>query len=227
MFKAPPILEPIDKRVRLRLGDETVADSSRVMMLIPPGKHPVYYLPTDDFAPGALDGPLKDAASPFDGGPYDLPPIPGHMTVAWDAVRWFEEDEEVLRHPRNPFVRVDCLPSSRRVQVVVGGETVADSTRAVFLFETGYITRHYMPREDVKPGILSDSPLLTYCPYKGEARYHHVTLGQRTWENIVWFYPAPYDECAKIKGLVAFYNEKVDAVLIDGQPASNRFPPRI
>ncbi len=227
MFKAPPILEPIDKRVRLRLGEAVVADSGRVMMLIAPGKHPVYYLPSGDFVPGALDGALADAAIPFDGEPFGLPPLPDHMTVAWDAVRWFEEDEEVLRHPRNPFVRVDCLPSSRRVQVVVGGETVADTTRAVFLFETGYITRHYMPREDVRPGILGDSPLTTYCPYKGEACYHHVSLGDRTWENIVWSYPDPYDECARIKDRVAFYNEKVDAVLIDGRPASNRFPPRI
>lgn len=224
MFKAPAIFEPIDRRIRLQLGDEIMADSTRAMMLIPPGKFPVYYLPRADFAPAAFEE-LELIA--FDGAAHRLPRLADHFTVAWDAVRWFEEDEEVLRHPRNPYVRVDCIPSSRRVQVVLGGRIVADSARAVFLFETGFITRHYMPVEDVVPGILRPSDLHTYCPYKGQASYHSVELDGRIWENVVWSYSQPYDECLKVKGLVAFYNEKVEAVLVDGEPASNRFPPRI
>jgi uncharacterized protein (DUF427 family) len=225
-FKAPAILAPVDKRIRLKVGDAVVADSGRAVMLILPGKHPAYYLPAADFAEGALAA-LSDAAIPFDGAAEGLEPLVDHVTVAWDAVRWFEEDEEVLRHPRNPYVRVDCLPTSRRVQVVLGGHHVADSGRAVFLFETGFITRQYMPIEDVKPGILRPSELRSYCPYKGEAHYYSVVLEGRVFENVVWFYPEPYDECRKIKGLVAFYNEKVDAVLIDGEPESRRFVPRI
>ena len=196
------------------------------MMLIAPGRHPVYYLPKGDFTPGALAA-LGDAVSAFDGPAHGLPVLADHLTVAWESVRWFEEDEEVLRHPRNPYVRVDCIPSSRRVQILLGGEPVADTTRAVFLFETGFITRHYMPIEDVRPGLFLESGLTTYCPYKGKALYYHVEFAGRTHENIVWYYPDPYDECLKIRGRVAFYNEKVEAVLIDGRPATNRFPPRI
>ncbi|HTI67746.1 MAG TPA: DUF427 domain-containing protein [Caulobacteraceae bacterium] len=243
MFKAPAIFEPMDRRIRLRLNDDVVADSDRAMMLISPGRHPVYYLPKADFAAGAL---LPSAAAPdriwslhagrvtlegvaaaFEGDAHGLAPMADHLTVAWDAVRWFEEDEEILRHPRNPYVRVDCIHSSRRVQVVLDGQVVADTRRAVFLFETGHVTRHYMPIEDVRPGILRPSALRTYCPYKGEAGYRSVELAGRVHDNVVWSYDGPYDECLKIKGLVAFYNEKVDAVLVDGKPASGRFPPRI
>ena len=89
------------------------------------------------------------------------------------------------------------------------------------------MTRHYLPVEDVRPGILRDSTLTTYCPYKGTARYHSVELNGRLHEDIVWTYPDPNGEVAKIRGLLAFYNEKVEAVLVDGRPAAPRFPMRI
>ena len=205
--------------------DRVVADSARAMMLIEPGRHPAYYLPRADFDAGWL------AATPLawalEAGRLGLAPDADHFTVAWAAVRWFEEDEEIFRHPRNPYARCDAIPSSRRVQVVVDGEVVADSSRAAFLFETGLMTRHYLPVEDVRPGILRDSTLTTYCPYKGTARYHSVELNGRLHEDIVWTYPDPNGEVAKIRGLLAFYNEKVEAVLVDGRPAAPRFPMRI
>jgi uncharacterized protein (DUF427 family) len=195
-------------------------------MLIEPGRHPAYYLPYADFI---SDGPalLGDAAGPLEAERLGLTPGDDYLTVRWDAVRWFEEDEEVFRHPRNPYARVDAVASSRRVQIVLDGVTLADTVRAVFLFETGLITRYYMPRKDVRQDLLRESAASTYCPYKGRALYHGVALNGRLHPDIVWYYPDPYPEARKIAGLICFYNEKVGAVLVDGQVALPRFPMRI
>src|SRR3546814_8838175 len=73
------------------------------------------------------------------------PPIADYVSFYWHEVdHWYEEDEEVFVHARDPFRRIDCLPSSRRVQVFLDGEQVADSRRGVFLFETGLHTRTYL-----------------------------------------------------------------------------------
>ena len=125
----------------------------------------------------------------------------------------FEEDEEVFVHARDPYTRIDILPSSRRVRVEIDGVTVADSTNASFLFETGLPTRYYLPKTDVRMDLTSPTDLETACPYKGTARYWNVTLDGTTHENILWGYDSPLPESQKIGGLVAFYNEKGDTYI--------------
>jgi uncharacterized protein (DUF427 family) len=127
---------------------------------------------------------------------------------------WFEEDEEIFGHPRDPRHRVDAVRSRRRVEVVVAGETVAISDDSVFVFETGIRTRFYLPRATVRPGILLPSDTKTYCPYKGRASYHAVRVGDAVLRDLVWFYPEPLAACAAIRDLVCFYDEKVDAIRV-------------
>ena len=129
---------------------------------------------------------------------------------------WFEEDEQVFVHARDPFTRIDILQSSRHVEVFVGGVKVADSVRPRILFETGLPARFYLPKTDVRMDLLERSDLHTECPYKGTASYYSVHTGEETVENIVWWYPAPVKESAEIAGMVSFYNEKVD-IKIDGE----------
>ena len=88
---------------------------------------------------------------------------------------WYEEDEEIFVHARDPYKRIDTTPSSRHVQVRLGGEIVADTRRAKFLFESGLPTRYYIPKEDVRTDLLTPSELKTGCPYKGTAHYFSVT----------------------------------------------------
>jgi uncharacterized protein (DUF427 family) len=118
-------------------------------------------------------------------------------------------------HARDPFRRVDCLPSSRHVQVVVDGEIVADSRRATFLFETGMPTRYYLPIADTRLELLTPSHYISRCPYKGIANYYHLTVKGARHENMVWYYPNPVHESERIKGLVSFYNEFADRILVD------------
>ena len=132
---------------------------------------------------------------------------------------WYEEDEQIEKHPRSPEVRVDVLRSSRRVQVLLGGETLADSTQGRMLFETGHRTRFYLPREDVRMELLSPSETQSVCPYKGTATYWHVTVDGKRHPDLVWAYPTPHPESLRIKDLLCFYEERMD-VLVDGEPAT-------
>jgi len=141
----------------------------------------------------------------------------GLMAFYWTGMdQWFEEDEEIFVHARDPYHRVDAVPSSRHVRVTVGGEIIADSTNAIFVFETRMPMRFYIPKEDVRLDLLIGSDLKTACPYKGTANYHSAQIAGKTYPDIVWTYPAPIAECPKIKDLLCFFNEKVDLITIDG-----------
>ena len=133
-----------------------------------------------------------------------------------DMDSWFEEDEEVFVHFKDPYKRIDILPSSRHVQVSVGGVAVADTHSARLLLETSLVTRYYIPKTDVRLDLLKETDLHTSCPYKGIASYYSVELdNKQAFQNIVWWYPTPTMESAKITGLVCFYNEKVE-IKVDG-----------
>jgi len=231
---------PSPKRLRVKVGELIVADSAEALVLQESDHLPVYYFPIKDVEESFLmpsttrtECPYKGAASHYslntgvtlvqDAGWRYLepvkgcPPIAEYMGFYWSKMdHWYEEDEEIFVHARDPFRRVDCLPSSRRVQVFVDGEMVADSKKGVFLFETGHPTRYYLPIADTHLELLSPSRYISRCPYKGIASYYHLTVNGKHHENFVWYYPEPVHEAARIKGLVCFYNELVDRILVDG-----------
>ena len=231
---------PSPKRLRVKVGELIVADSAEALVLQESDHLPVYYFPIKDVDESFLmpsttrtECPYKGVASHYslntgvtlvqDAGWRYLepvkgcPPIADYMGFYWSKMdHWYEEDEEIFVHARDPFRRVDCLPSSRRVQVFVDGEMMADSKRGVFLFETGHPTRYYLPIADTRLELLSPSRYISRCPYKGIASYYHLTVNGKHRENLVWYYPEPVHEAARIKGLVCFYNEFADRILVDG-----------
>jgi uncharacterized protein (DUF427 family) len=232
-----PFVEPTPRRIRVRLGGEVVADSTRAMLLgqYGPGGLPTYYLPMDDVRPGALsDERTEDErrtwtvragrrhaehaawAYPDPSGPL-APALAGHVTFSWRAVDWYEEDERVVEHARDPYHRVDTLRSSRRVQVLVDDVVVADSIRPLLLFETLLPTRYYLPFADVRTEFLEASDTVSTCPFKGTARYWSVRVGDTLIPDAAWSYPDPIPENPKIRDLLCFFNERVDLVL-DGTP---------
>lgn len=229
------------KRLRVRAGGKTIADTTEGLILFESDHLPLYYFPVESVRMELFERsdhvsscPYKGKATHFSligqGQRYRdvmwryeqpiaaCPPIGGYVSFYWHEVdQWFEEDEEVFVHARDPYRRVDCLPSSRRVQVFVAGREVADSRRGVFVFETGQPTRYYLPPEDVRGDLLRPSDRVTHCPYKGQAGYHHLETGGKRHEDMVWFYADPVREAAPIKGLLCFANEFVERILIDGQ----------
>jgi uncharacterized protein (DUF427 family) len=137
----------------------------------------------------------------------------GYVALDFHAFdTWYEEDEAVVSHPRDPYHRVDVRRSSRYVRIELDGRVLAESSSPALVFETNLPTRFYLPREDVKVE-LRPSDLHTYCAYKGEASYWSVD-GE---EDLVWGYEAPLPDAAGLEGRVAFYDDRVD-VVVDGVP---------
>lgn len=237
-FALRPRAEQTPRWVRVKFGGTTVADSRRAMLAIQygPGRLPAYYFPAEDVSIEALDQPgaeLKDgfeyrtlragertaprAAWIYRDPPPELQALRDMVSFDWNAMDgWYEEEEQVFVHARDPYKRVDVLASSRHVRVVVDGETVAETRRPHLLFETLLPTRYYIPAEDVRTELLVPSHLRTQCPYKGTARYWHVNAGGRRHTNLVWSYGETIPENPKIRDLLCFFNEQVD-IYVDGE----------
>jgi uncharacterized protein (DUF427 family) len=232
-------LEPSPKRIRVEVGGEIVADSIHAMMLHESGQQPIYYFPPDDVRADVIEPtdrhthcPKKGDASYYtirvgehvveSGAWYYPEPIEGAPPIK-DLIafyfnrmdRWFEEDEEIVVHPRDPYHRIDVLRSDRHVRVSLDGELLAESHHALALFESNLPTRWYLPGEDVV-AELQPSDTITRCPYKGNASYHSVALsGGETAADLIWTYAEPLPEVGRITGLLCFFNEKVD-IELDG-----------
>jgi uncharacterized protein (DUF427 family) len=233
-------VEQWPRRVRAVIGDVVVADSTRVLLLLEKGHLPVYYFPADDVRTDVMEPTEKHTRCPYKGdasywtvkaGDREvanavwsyLDPLPertdikGYMAFYWDRVdSWWEEDDEVFVHPRDPYHRVDVLNSSRHVRVEVDGQTVAETRRPRLLFETYLPTRYYIPKLDVRLDLLEETDTVTHCPYKGKARYWKLRAPGGTIKDIAWSYPFPIPECPKIENLVAFFNERAD-IYVDGE----------
>jgi uncharacterized protein (DUF427 family) len=242
-------IQPSAKRVRARLGDRVVLDTVDAMLVWEPRRVvPLYAVPAADLAvelePIAA-APLPASLPPvLPPGRFDLhttpgrsftirsgaqvrpaaafrpddPDLAGRLVLDWNAFDgWEEEEQPVLSHPHDPFARIDILPGSRHVEVSVDETMLASSTRPVLLIETGLPVRYYLPTEDVRLDLLQPSESATTCAYKGQAAYR--SYGGI---DVAWTYLDPLPEAARIRDLVAFYQERstlrVDGVVDHGAP---------
>jgi uncharacterized protein (DUF427 family) len=221
--------EPSPKWVRIRFGGRFIADTRRAHLLCEPRRLPIYYVPLEDVADGALvasdrkDGPrtyfhVVSDGSRADDAAWLNEDRPDFVAFKWSAMdAWFEEDEQVFVHARDPYHRIDVLRSTRHLCVEVGREVLADSHRPVMLFETGLPARYYLPVTDVRMELLEGSPTRTECPYKGEAEHWSARIDGSLYEDIAWTYKIAMPEVAKIAGLICFYEERIDAFVLDGE----------
>ena len=235
-------VEPSARWVRGVANGEVVVDSKRALLLHETGSLPAYYFPMDDvrmelFEPTdhATRCPYKGDASYWTLKVGDLvvenavwsyperldeesPDLSGYVAFYWNKIdAWFEESQQVFGHARDPYHRVDVIPSSRHVKVVLDGETVAETHNPTLLFETNLPVRYYLPIMDVRLELLRPSDRTTLCPYKGEAGYYSVQTAERLHQDLVWYYRYPTSESSAIKGLVCFFNERAD-LFVDGEP---------
>jgi uncharacterized protein (DUF427 family) len=160
----------------------------------------------------------ENAAWSYSDPDPEVPDLKDHIAFKWNKMdAWFEESEEVFVHPRDPYHRIDVLHSSRHIEVILGGEKVAESRRPALLFETGLPARYYLPKLDVRMDLLAPSETITHCPYKGDASHFSAKFHGKTYRDIAWSYTFPHPEMFKIQNLICFYDERVDAVFVDGQ----------
>lgn len=228
----PSKIEPASRRVRALFDGIFIVDTTSAMHVWERNlSHVQFWLPLRDFKSGVVTkGPnLDDEAFAYQAivkrnsekstdhvVVFEKGPLEGLVRLEFGAMdAWFEEDQQIYDGVKNPYKRIDVLPSSRKVEVKIGGVTVADCSNPMFLFETGLRTRYYLPKTSVKMEYLTPSATTTKCPYKGKANYYNVTIEGKEYKDIVWWYEYPVPESATIQGLVCFYNEKVD-IFVDG-----------
>lgn len=234
--------EPSERRVRATIGSTKLVDSDSPVLVWEPGQAvPGYVFPRADVrqdllrpatAPGHArhqrvgqwyDVEVDQTLYPALAFEYAVGGLEGLYGIDWfrreqpGVEHFYEESEEIFRHPRDPYKRVDPIPSDRHVEVSVDGVKLADTRRPVLLFETRLPIRYYIPADDVDFTHLTETDLQSTCPYKGNARYWSVRAPERLHENIVWSYPDPIRAAEPIKDHLAFYNEVVD-IVVDGTP---------
>ena len=230
-------IEDGQKRIRTQIGGVTVQDSADVKMVWEVPYYPTYYFPQDSVRMDLLSdsgdtkrSPARGTANLFNVTVGDrtvaqaariwneakIEDIEGYVSFDWKSMdAWFEEDEEVYVHARDPHTRIDILQSSRNIRVEVDGVVVAESDKARFLFETGLPVRYYLPKTDVHFEYLTPTETATPCPYKGTARYWSVNTTGETHADVVWGYDTPLRESQEVAGFVSFYNEKLN-IYVDG-----------
>lgn len=227
------LMTPFPRRVRAEAAGHTVLDSVDASLLHESNLVPALYVPTADVDHDVLVRTDHSTHCPFKGdatywsirvGDRTLDnvvwayeqPLPeaawlaGRMAFHVDRLdRWFDEDEEIFGHLRDPFHRVDVRASNRAVEVRIGQTLVAESTSAKVLSETGLPTRWYIPRDDVRLDVLSRSTTGTHCPYKGNATYWNYDGPDVDVADVAWSYEQPFDDSRRVGGHLCFDGEQV------------------
>jgi uncharacterized protein (DUF427 family) len=192
-------VEPHPRRVQAVRDGRLVIDTEHALMVHRQGRPLSYVFP----------------ASEVTGLPSEPEPeSPGYVHVPWDAVdTWLEEGRELVHYPPNPYHRVDCRPTKRRLRVIVRGftgTTLVDTDNTVIVFETAVATRLYVDPAHVRTDLLRRSETTTYCNYKGFATYWSAVLDGQVIDDIAWSYPDPLPETLPIKGFLSFDDARVE-----------------
>lgn len=219
---------PVSRRIRALHDGKFVLDTLNAVYVWEFPPYPQYYLPAADIADGLLTDTGETRtfhhgearvlrAGSGTAWQYDEGELAGLVRFEWDAVdSWFEEDEEVFVHPRNPYARVDALKSGRHVQISLDGVVLADSTSTVIVYETGLPPRYYFPRTAVSFAHLEPTETATSCPYKGHtSQYWSIRTTKALYDDLAWSYNFPTAPLLPVANHIAFFNEKVD-LTIDG-----------
>jgi uncharacterized protein (DUF427 family) len=229
-------VERLRRRMRVRFGGRWIAESERVLLLFEPGRYPVAYFPEADVAEGVLErtehttqhadlGPMSwyivhageqhvaaRGAWRHTGLPAYASDLQGHIAFAWRAMDGFyEEDERILGHAADPYHRIDIRQSSRNLVVRHDGRVIADTRRALALYESGFAPRWYVPRADIEEAALTPVKLQTFCPYKGLCSYYSIGEARQA----AWCYPDAYAQVGRISNFVSFEPDIV-SVYLDG-----------
>ena len=128
------------------------------------------------------------------------------------STSWVEEGRTLVHYPPNPYHRVDCRPTRRRLRVQVAGTTLADTDETMIVFETALEPRLYVDPAHVRTDVLRQSNTSTYCNYKGHATYWSAVVGDSVIEDVAWSYSDPPPESSPIRGFLSFDAARADVV---------------
>jgi uncharacterized protein (DUF427 family) len=191
-------VEPHPRRVQAVKDGRTVIDTERALLVHRPDRPLSYAFPADE-ARGLPGEPVAEA--------------PGFVQVPWDAVdTWVEEGRILVHYPPNPYHRVDCRPTKRRLRVTVAGTTLVDTDDTVIVFETALEPRLYVDPAHVRTDLLRQTDTSTYCNYKGSATYWAAAVGSTVVRDVAWSYLDPPPESLPIKGFLSFDAGRAEVV---------------
>jgi uncharacterized protein (DUF427 family) len=238
------LMQEFGRRVRATFGGEVVVDTTRAVLLHETGILPQVYVPLDDIKAALITPTDHHTYCPFKGtaaywtvtaGEHvaenavwsypepnaETPWLRGYAGLYWGAMdEWFDEDERVEGHLRDPYHRVDVRRSSRPVRVLLGETVLAQTSRPLLLAETGLPNRFYIPAADVRQDLLESSDTHTVCAYKGTASYWSVNTADGKLADAVWSYPQAEGDAAAISGYLSFlHDDMVVEVGSPGEPA--------
>jgi uncharacterized protein (DUF427 family) len=189
-------VEPHPRRIQAALDGQIVIDTEQALLVHRPNRTLEYAFP-----PGAVGGLPSDP----------VPEAPGYVTVPWGAVdTWSEEGRQLVHYPPNPYHRVDCRPTTRRLRVDVAGTNLVDTDDTVILFETTLEPRLYVAPALVRTDLLQPSETTSYCNYKGVATWWSARVGDTIVEDVAWSYDDPLPESTVIKGYLSFDLTRAD-----------------
>lgn len=225
-------------------GEPVVDTTDAALVWEPRRVVPMYAVPEDDFlatlspcptpeAPSRLPpvlGPVNFGWHLEDGESFTVgaagrsfeaaafrsadPDLGGRIILEWEPFDWVEENQPVTGHPHDAFKRIDVLRADRHIEVSLDGQVLADSRRAVALYETHLPVRWYLPPDDVRMDLLVPSESSSVCAYKGRASYFSVGSDPAA-SDVARTYVEPLDEVAVVKDHLCFYSERTDLV-VDG-----------
>ena len=193
---SPTFVEPHPRRVRGMRDGVPVIDTERALLVHREGRPLSYAFPADV---------VSDVVA------QPVPEAPGYVEVPWGAMdAWTEEGRPLVHYPPNPYHRVDCRPTRRRLTVTVSGVTLVDTDDTVIVFETALAPRLYVDPRHVRTGLLRATDTSSYCNYKGEATYWAAVIDDRVVPDVGWSYRDPLPESEQIRGFLSFESPEAD-----------------
>jgi uncharacterized protein (DUF427 family) len=227
-------VEPLRRRLRVKLADEWIADSEDVLLLHEPGRYPVAFFPVGDVRHGVLvsenrttqhrdlgdtewftvtvgDRRAARGAWQYTALPNYAGELGGRVAFAGRAMdAFYEEDDRIVGHASSDaYHRIDIRQSSRHLVVKDNAKVIADTTRPVALYESGFAPRWYVPRQDIDENALTPAQGQTFCPYKGLASYYDIGDHKRA----AWSYVRAWPEVARVSNLVSFEPDEIEVFL--------------
>jgi uncharacterized protein (DUF427 family) len=228
--------EPLRRRMRVQFGGAWIADSENVILLFEPGHYPMAYFPESDVSADTLQPTdyttdhrelgltswyaVRAGEKSAPRGAWQHTKLPvyaselrGRVAFAWPAMdAFYEEDERIVGHAADSYHRIDIRQSSRNLVVRHHDRIIANTTRPLVLYESGFAPRWYVPRADIDESGLTPVEQQTFCPYKGLCSYYDVGDAHLA----VWSYPEAYPEVHRISNLVSFEPD-ILTVHLDGK----------
>ena len=191
-------VEPHPRRVQAFRDGRLVLDTERALIVHRANRPLSYVFPAEEVA-GLPSEPEPEA--------------PGFVVIPWDAVdTWLEEGRTLVHYPPNPYHRVDCRPTTRRVHVAVAETTLVDTEDTVIVFETALPPRLYVKPSAVRTDLLRRTGTSTYCNYKGTATYWAAAIGDTVVEDVAFSYDDPPPETLPIKGYFSFDPDRANVL---------------